>query len=397
MQQEPTGHAFCCTGQAVPPPTPGPTSAPAGLTVTVIKGVDGGKSSKDSFCREDDEDGLEFKPNNAVSLYLPPRASASFPTCCHATVVVKTLCSISKSKLTLSSNNIILPPASIRALSQAISLEDLGEALRLVVTDTSATNHMRPDRPAFISYMSIHNLRVQMGKNSYVPVLGCGTAIISLNGQHLFICNVLHVPALCVPLYSLWAHLCQPGCGFVGHHDTSIHVYFPGVILSVDMSTDCHLSYEPLGKSAPLSILHYVQPRGASATYPTESLTFRVGSGPITSLGVPLLGAPAVIKDDASITNSSALPSMRLSPVPHPSHPGPAAPDATPTFISPVPKQAPATTKSFSANDIASIVQHLQVLSDKLSGLQPPPPSSHVTSGSLPTWLLSTLFRDEVV
>jgi hypothetical protein len=47
----------------------------------------------------------------------------------------------------------------------------------------------------------------------------------------------------------------------VGSFDTGMHVYFPGVVLSVDMSTDCHPSYESLGKSAPLSSLHYVQPR----------------------------------------------------------------------------------------------------------------------------------------
>jgi hypothetical protein len=40
-----------------------------------------------------------------------------------------------------------------------------------------------------------------------------------------------------------------------------MHVYFPGVVLSVDMSTNCHLSYKPLGKSALLSALHYVQPQ----------------------------------------------------------------------------------------------------------------------------------------
>jgi hypothetical protein len=28
------------------------------------------------------------------------------------------------------------------------------------------------------------------------------------------------------------------------------------VVLSVDTSTNCHRSYEPLGKSAPLSTLH---------------------------------------------------------------------------------------------------------------------------------------------
>ena len=139
-----------------------------------------------------------------------------------------------------------------------------------MVADTGATDHMVPDRGAFISYKSIQGLRVRMGNNSFAPVLGRGTAIISLNGQHLLIRHVLHVPGLWVPLYSLRAHLSQSGCGFLGSYDTGMHVSFPGVVLTVDTSSDCHLSYESLGKSALLSSLHYVQPRCPPLIYPTE-------------------------------------------------------------------------------------------------------------------------------
>jgi hypothetical protein len=47
-------------------------------------------------------------------------------------------------------------------------------------------------------------------------------------------------------------------------------VYFPLFVLSVDTSSDCTLSYEPLGQSAPLYTLHYVQPRSAPQLYPSE-------------------------------------------------------------------------------------------------------------------------------
>ncbi len=84
--------------------------------------------------------------------------------------------------------------------------------------------------------------------------------------------------------------------------------------------------------------------------------------------------------------------------MPPPAHPGPAAPDVTPTFTSPVPKQAPqAMPTPFSTNDIALIAQHLQVLSDKLSGLQSPQPSSPETSNPPPSRLLSTLSQDDIV
>jgi hypothetical protein len=49
---------------------------------------------------------------------------------------------------------------------------------RMAVADTGATDHMVPDKSCFISYTSISGLSVQMGNNSYVPVLSCGTAIL---------------------------------------------------------------------------------------------------------------------------------------------------------------------------------------------------------------------------
>ncbi len=138
--------------------------------------------------------------------------------------------------------DIVLPPGLVLALLTAFSPNDSTAGLWLVVADTGATDHMIPDRSAFISYKAVHNLCVRMGNNSYAPILGRGTAIILLNGQRLLIWNVLHVPTLRIPLYSLRAHIRHQGCGFVGSYNTGMHVYFPGVVLSVDTSTDCHLS-----------------------------------------------------------------------------------------------------------------------------------------------------------
>ena len=75
---------------------------------------------------------------------------------------------------------------------------------------------MIPDKSSFISYHSVSGLNVRMGNNSYIPVLGQGTTIFGLNGKRVLIRNVLHVPGLAVPLYSLRTHMAQPGCGFFG-------------------------------------------------------------------------------------------------------------------------------------------------------------------------------------
>ena len=147
-----------------------------------------------------------------------------------------------------------------------------GSSCHFSVAYTEATNHMFPNKLAFISYKTIFNLQVLMGNNSYLPVLiGQGTAIISLNGQRILVCHTLQVPGLAVPLYSLRAHLKQHGCGFWGTSDSGTLVYFPWFVLLVDTLLDCHLSHEPLVKAAQLNTLHYVQPRCPPSLYPLET------------------------------------------------------------------------------------------------------------------------------
>ena len=99
-----------------------------------------------------------------------------------------------------------------------------------------------------------------MGNNFYIPVLGCSTAIFALNSKCLLVHNLLHVPGLAVLLYSLRTHFTRQGFGFLGTKESGFLIYFPTYVLSVDTAMDCHLSFDPLGHSAPLNTLHYVQP-----------------------------------------------------------------------------------------------------------------------------------------
>jgi hypothetical protein len=172
-----------------------------------------------------DDEGVNYKPNGSVSNYIPLCSrvlTESVPPL--ASSIGSVRCD-SLSVSTTSGDDIVLPSDLISSLLRAVSPTDLN---CLIVVDTGATNHMLPDRSAFISYKAVRHLHVRMGNNSYAPVLGRGTAIVSLNGQRLLIRNVLHVPALRVPLYSLWAHFCQLGCGFIGSFDTGMHVYLNG-------------------------------------------------------------------------------------------------------------------------------------------------------------------------
>jgi hypothetical protein len=60
----------------------------------------------------------------------------------------------------------------------------------------------------------------------------------------------------------------------LGSYETGMRVYFPGVVLTVDTSSDCHLSYKPLGKTVALSSLHYVQPWCPPVVYPLSVWPF---------------------------------------------------------------------------------------------------------------------------
>jgi hypothetical protein len=51
-----------------------------------------------------------------------------------------------------------------------------------------------------------------------------------------------------------------------------MYVFFPSFILKVDTAVDCHLSYKPLGRSATLSSLDYVQPTSHSSASTTTAI-----------------------------------------------------------------------------------------------------------------------------
>jgi hypothetical protein len=269
----------------------------------------------------------------------------------------------------------------------------------LVVADTGATDHMDLNESSFVSYRVVHNLRVRMGNRTYARVAGRGTAIFSLNGKCVLVRNVLHVPSLSKPLYSLRAHLNQPGCGFIGTYDSGFHVYFPSFILSVDTSSDCHLSYKSLGRSVQRSDLEYHQPKCPPNLYPSE----QAHAASNTKLNVV-----NVVEDEV---------------VPAPSNPADEDEEELPPgqwFYSHTPKQPPKPKLTLTRSDIETLATNIVKESSfrNLSSLSPaelvdkffpppplgPPPPALPSSispsdGSSPPGvkLLSTMSREEVL
>jgi hypothetical protein len=266
----------------------GSPSAPSGLTASV---AEDDFDSDPEFRWDGNDDGTDFDPpscksNNSVALYpscsrvamafLPPSPSNT----------------MTSSPVAGTSRYFVLPK-NLHAIIDRMSRVSIspGPGRHLAVANLGATDHMFPNKEAFISYKSIQNLQVRMGNNSFLPVIGRGTAILSLNDQRVLVRNALNVPGLTVPLYSLRAHFKQQGCGFIGTSEAEILVYFPSFVLSVDTSSDCHLSYKPLGRSAPLDTLHYVQPRCSPNLLPLASMLMTL----FTSQRIPLSNISSVV------------------------------------------------------------------------------------------------------
>ena len=236
--------------------------------------TDGDKDSTDSFLCDGDEDGVTFKEATkqytSISSYPP---SSPSPSCWRVSLEAFSLgpaCSVTQSV-----DNIVLPPVLVQLLLMAIPTTSGGTSFRLMVADTGATDHMVPNRGAFISYKFVQGLQVRMGVTIPLLLSWVMERRLSLSTANVFLSAMsLHVPGLRVPLYSLRGHLRQSGCSFLGSYETGMHVYFPGVVLTVDTSSDCHLSYESLGKTDTLSLLHYVQHWCPLVVYPTEHLAF---------------------------------------------------------------------------------------------------------------------------
>jgi hypothetical protein len=300
------------------------TAAPSGLTAHALDVLED-FASDDNFSWDGDKSSKDYvdhsrKPNNSTALY---------PSCC--LVAVHPLPRVNPFELPKATPNSMTKPSSsstdapttngiitlsrhLRQLIQQVSHASIGgfPSKCFAVYDTGATDHMLPEKAAFISYKSVSNLQVPMGNNSLLPVLGHGTTVILLNGQCFLIWNALQIPVLVMPLYNLQAHLTQRGCAFYGAYAAGMLVCFLTFVLTVDTSSDCHLSYKPLGCCAPLDILHYVQPPCPPTLYPLELAS----SVPLLCKASHVPGL-ALIEDELGEFLSGNLDPSLVSPLHH--------------------------------------------------------------------------------
>jgi hypothetical protein len=193
----PGGDAAFATGP--PDSSTGSSSTPSSLMALLAAKyntlAEEYKSDKD-FCWAGDKDGLPYnappasacKSNNLVAFY---------PSC-NYTVGMPLFPSASSNGLPVPAALAlcsILLPKHLQAIIAWMMKDSISPGLgrSFLVTDTGATDHMFPNKLACISYKSIPNLQVWIGNNSFLPVLGCGTTIISLNGQRILVCKACYM------------------------------------------------------------------------------------------------------------------------------------------------------------------------------------------------------------
>ena len=305
--------------------SPAPAPAPAAPAPAPAVSVDGGSTgtpgaftaateadcydSGKEFDYEGKYEGFMYTGNPKSNLSVYPNASHATAEPLNTSSESKTNCRRTTSSIDPHGVRTTPLPKHVNALLQNPPAHSTalvpGAAHSLLVADTGATDHMILDKSVFISYRPVSGRGVRMGNNSFAPILGSGSAVIAINGKHILIRECLHVPALRNPLYSLRAHQCQHGCGFIGMQGLGMYVIFPSFIVQVNTATDCHLSYAPIGHAATISSLDYVQPIQA------QNSGFATASTP----------APVVIEAD----DNNNIP-----------------PNALPTYVSHWPKKPPA-------------------------------------------------------
>jgi hypothetical protein len=252
-----------------------------------------------------------------------------------------------------SNSSLYLPPSSHTCIgysSHVASSVASTPPTSVLIADSGATDHMWPHYEAFTSYMPLYSKYVTLADNPHSPVAGIGSIKILLDGHVVGVRNVLHVPDLRIPLYSLRTHRRMKDCGFIGDN-SRFHVYFPEFVTSVQDDVDSYIPYTPLGQSSSTPFT-YRQPAASRVARPPRDITNQQlnandditatvstsdygnkDSPPKSTKSAPrsstIKWAPSLIKGKSPSTQSSSPPVLRKSVYPNPLRDG-----ATPRRIS---------------------------------------------------------------
>jgi hypothetical protein len=96
-------------------------------------------------------------------------------------------------------------------------------------------------RHCFITYQSTPKSYVILADSQKSPCLGRGDVCITLGGFKVILKDVLHIPSLCCPLFSVRRHRRLLGCSFLADN-SGCFLMFPSFTIEVNDSSDCIVS-----------------------------------------------------------------------------------------------------------------------------------------------------------
>ena len=106
---------------------------------------------------------------------------------------------------------------------------------------------MDPHQASFDAYHALPpGYYVQLADDTNLCVHGVGTMAICLQDKWIQQMEVLHLPDLCAPPYSISMHHHHLRCAFIANK-SGVVLSFPMFILEIDDSTECILPYSTCG------------------------------------------------------------------------------------------------------------------------------------------------------
>ena len=209
----------------------------------------------------------------------------------------------------------------LHSVSQAITRENTNKISIYKNKDTElcadsvASLNMFHNYSTLNTYHRLSNRYNTLGDNTRLPIERIGTAVYTLNGRTILNRNVIHIPALRGPLYSLCNHRQRPGCGFYSSYKYGLYLLFPEFILQEKDSYDNIVSYRSLGASYQGPI-DYIEPK-STGSKDMASPSVR----PSTINPKPTPHSPQIIpSDEESISSQTYLPPyINIDCLPQPS------------------------------------------------------------------------------
>jgi len=213
--------------------------------------------------------------------------------------------------------------ADINYCSGSASSVDAGELLTFdydslnshhfsIIADSGATSHMFPDRSMFRSYCPTPGSYVILANKQRVSNPGCGDVHLKMGQHTVILTNVLHVPSLRMPLYSIRAHRRSLGCSFLADNN-GMYLSFPDFFLPVDDRQDCliHCSKATLNDHVSFHERH----AGKVSAVSDNTRNRKSRRGIVSSSPLPMGGVAPVTENCQLVGGDSIISPIISSPI----------------------------------------------------------------------------------